>query len=52
MQARTAHFMPTSLLDSQLRDLEPLGAGEAGIALDIGLPPQAIVSQVLNAQGQ
>jgi carbohydrate kinase (thermoresistant glucokinase family) len=52
MQSRTAHFMPTSLLDSQLRDLEPLGPGEAGIALDIGLSPQAIVSTILHTQGQ
>jgi carbohydrate kinase (thermoresistant glucokinase family) len=52
MQARTAHYMPTSLLDSQLRDLEPLGAGEAGIALDVRLAPPAIITEILHAQGQ
>jgi carbohydrate kinase (thermoresistant glucokinase family) len=51
MQARTAHYMPTSLLDSQLRDLEPLAAGEAGIALDVRLTPPAIIEQILHAQG-
>lgn len=30
MQARRQHFMPTSLLDSQLSTLEPLGADESG----------------------
>jgi gluconate kinase len=44
--------MPTSLLDSQLRDLEPLGAGEAGIALDVRLAPPAIITEILHAQGQ
>jgi gluconokinase len=44
--------MPTSLLDSQLRDLEPLSAGEAGIALDVRHAPPALVSQILQAQGQ
>jgi gluconokinase len=39
MQARVGHYMPTSLLDSQFRDLEPLQADEAGITLDIGTPP-------------
>jgi len=30
MDARAGHYMPLSLLDSQLRDLEPLQADEAG----------------------
>jgi gluconokinase len=34
MSARSEHYMPTSLLDSQLRTLEPLDADEAGITLD------------------
>jgi carbohydrate kinase (thermoresistant glucokinase family) len=34
MAARSAHFMPTSLLDSQLATLEPLGADERGVRLD------------------
>jgi gluconokinase len=35
MRARTGHFMPTSLLDSQLRDLEPLQADERGLRVPI-----------------
>lgn len=47
MQARTAHFMPTSLLDSQLRDLEPLQEDEHGMRLDIVKPPEALAQEIL-----
>jgi gluconokinase len=47
MQARSNHFMPVTLLDSQFRDLEPLQPDERGIRLDIADPPQALVKQVL-----
>ncbi|MNL71285.1 D-gluconate kinase [compost metagenome] len=33
--ARAGHFMPASLLDSQLRTLEPLEADERGTAVDV-----------------
>jgi gluconokinase len=46
MQARVGHYMPTSLLDSQFRDLEPLQADEAGITLDIRVPPDDLVTQI------
>ncbi|HEU5434863.1 MAG TPA: gluconokinase [Telluria sp.] len=48
MGARTAHFMPASLLDSQLRDLEPLGADEAGGRIDIVKPPAALAQEILD----
>lgn len=35
LSKRTGHFMPVSLLDSQLADLEPLQADEAGIQVDM-----------------
>lgn len=35
MSARQNHFMPVSLLDSQLAILEPLGADEKGVTLSI-----------------
>lgn len=35
MAARSGHFMPSSLLDSQLRDLEPPGEDEKVIRIDI-----------------
>ncbi len=33
MQARRQHFMPTALLDSQLKTLEPLAADETGTTI-------------------
>jgi len=47
MAARSGHYMPVSLLDSQLRDLEPLQADETGIVLDIDDLPEALVGRVL-----
>lgn len=39
---REGHFMPSSLLASQLRTLEPLGDDERGITLDIADDPVAL----------
>ena len=47
MQTRSGHYMPISLLDSQLRDLEPLQADEAGITLDITQPPDILVASII-----
>jgi gluconokinase len=41
---RKGHFMPASLLDSQLAILEPLGPLEPGFVVDIDQPVSAIVS--------
>lgn len=46
--ARAGHYMPASLLDSQLHDLEPLQPDETGIVLDIGPPPAQLVRQALD----
>jgi gluconokinase len=51
MRARAGHYMPASLLDSQLRDLEPLQADEDGIVLDIDEAPEALVGRVLAYAG-
>ncbi|VXB50656.1 D-gluconate kinase, thermosensitive [Microbacterium sp. 8M] len=45
---RLGHFMPASLLDSQLETLEPLGPDEAGFVVDSALPTQEAVQQVLD----
>ncbi|MEP3435914.1 MAG: gluconokinase [Hoeflea sp.] len=37
MASRQGHFMPPSLLDSQLKTLEPLAADERGIAFQSGV---------------
>ena len=47
--ARRGHFMPPSLLDSQLATLEPPGPDEHPIVVDAGPPPAAEVAQVLAA---
>lgn len=38
LEARTAHFMPASLLDSQFAAFEPIGADERGVQLDARQP--------------
>jgi len=43
MAARKGHFMPTALLDSQFATLEPPGADENPIVVDIGAEAETIV---------
>jgi gluconokinase len=45
--ARPGHFMPPALLASQFATLEPPGADEAALALDIGAAPEAVVARAL-----
>ncbi|WP_435738934.1 gluconokinase [Cellulosimicrobium sp. PMB13] len=47
MQHRSGHFMPTSLLPSQLATLEPLTDDERGFRLDIATPPEQLVDEIL-----
>lgn len=47
MAARTGHFMPAALLDSQLATLEPPGAEEHPIVMDIGPEPAVIVAELV-----
>lgn len=44
MGARTAHFMPTALVDSQFADLEMPAADEAVLSYEVTLPADAIVA--------
>ncbi|MGY2747132.1 gluconokinase [Arthrobacter sp. UYCu723] len=43
LEGRSGHFMPATLLDSQLATLEPLGADEAGVVMDIASPVERVV---------
>lgn len=44
---RTGHFMPSSLLDSQLETLEPLHPDERGIVVDVhGSPRDAVEATI------
>jgi len=47
MATRTGHYMPLSLLDSQLAALEPLQDDEAGVRLDIREAVPALVERIL-----
>ncbi len=51
MAARKGHFMPAALLDSQFAALEPPGADERPIVVDIGPEPQAIVDALVARLG-
>jgi gluconokinase len=46
--ARSGHFMPASLLDSQFGDLEPLAADEPGITIDVSQPVDVVVRRILD----
>ena len=45
--ARTAHFMPTSLVDSQFADLEPPSPDEAALALEAVRPLDELVREAV-----
>ncbi|MBO0515811.1 gluconokinase [Streptomyces beijiangensis] len=49
MSERKGHFMPTALLDSQFATLQPLGADEAGVAVDIAGTPHDITERAVAA---
>ncbi len=51
MTARIGHYMPTSLLDSQIADLEPLEPDENGIVVSISGTPAEEASHVVDALG-
>ena len=51
MQSRE-HFMPDSLLDSQLAALEPLAADEDHVVLEVTETPERIVEEFLAAGGR
>jgi carbohydrate kinase (thermoresistant glucokinase family) len=48
---RRDHYMPPALLPSQLATLEPPGADEGALVLDIGAPLDALVAQALAGLG-
>ena len=47
LAARAGHYMPPSLLDSQLATLEPPGADEAALIIDISPPTAQVVAAAL-----
>ncbi len=51
MVSREGHFMPASLLDSQVATLEPLGADEDGLVLDLRHTPEELVDAAVSWLG-
>lgn len=49
MAARPGHFMPTSLLDSQLATLEVPGPDEHAVTVDIATPVAELVSSLVSS---
>lgn len=49
--AREGHYMPASLLDSQIATLEPLEPDESGIVLDLSLEPALLVEEAVERLG-
>ncbi|WP_240665871.1 gluconokinase [Agromyces sp. LHK192] len=45
--ARAGHFMPASLLDSQLDTLEPLGSDEPGLVVDVASDIDTIIATAI-----
>lgn len=48
MKHRSGHFMPVSLLTSQIDTLESLAVDECGIVIDIDAPVDTIVDQAMS----
>ncbi|KUL21996.1 gluconokinase [Actinoplanes awajinensis] len=48
VSARSGHFMPGTLVESQFATLEPLEPDENGVAVDATLPVDQIVEKVLS----
>jgi len=51
MEHRGGHFMPPSMLASQLETLEPLQHGEPGRAVDALAPPDQIAERIITDLG-
>jgi carbohydrate kinase (thermoresistant glucokinase family) len=49
--ARTGHFMPAKMLDSQLATLEPLAPDEPGMTISIEQTPVEIVEEIAGRLG-
>ncbi|MFF0944033.1 gluconokinase [Kocuria sp. CPCC 205300] len=52
IEGRSEHFMPVSLLQSQLNSLEPLDKDERGYALDIDQFVEKMVEEAIDALGE
>lgn len=51
MAARRGHYMPASLLESQLATLEPLGEDESGVKIKATGTPEMVVQNIIDVLG-
>jgi gluconokinase len=51
LEARTGHFMPVTLLESQLAALEPPGADEDALVLDAARPVEDLLDRIVRWLG-
>ena len=51
MAARADHYMPASLLASQIATLEPLESDEDGVVIEINGRPEEIVASAIKVLG-
>jgi len=51
LEHRHGHYMPASLLPSQLQTLEPLGDDEPGVTVSGEAPPDQVLAAALRALG-
>jgi len=51
LEHRQGHYMPASLLPSQLQTLEPLGDDEPGVTVSGEAPPDQVLAAALRALG-
>jgi len=51
LAARTGHYMPAALLDSQIATLEPPGPDEHGIEIDVGRSPAVEAAEIISRLG-
>jgi gluconokinase len=51
LEHRRGHYMPASLLPSQLATLEPLGQDEPGVAVSAEGDPAAVLAEAVDALG-
>lgn len=52
LRSRRGHFMPPSLLASQLATLEPLGPDEPGLTVDVSRPAAELADSIVRSLGQ
>lgn len=51
MESRTGHYMPSSLLNSQLETLEPPVPSERALTVDIDQPAERLAEEIFNRLG-